>query len=79
MIAKSPEGVQYTSPVYKGHPTVVDSLGAGDTFAAAVIHSLSQNFDDIAAAIKFGCLIAGDKVGYLGYDGVAEMYATLKA
>lgn len=62
----------------KAHDIIVDSLGAGDTFAAAVIYSLSRNFDDIAAAIEFGCLIAGDKVGYFGYDCVSAMYEKWK-
>lgn len=65
--------------MYKAHDVVVDSLGAGDTFAAAVIHALSgtNNFADVGAAIQFGCRIAGDKVGYFGYDCVAAMHAKL--
>lgn len=72
--AQNADGVLFTAPVYKGHELVVDSLGAGDTFAAAVIHSLSRNFKDVSAAIEFGCLVAGHKVGYYGYDCVSAVH-----
>ncbi|XP_042681966.1 ketohexokinase isoform X1 [Centrocercus urophasianus] len=48
---------------------LVDTLGAGDTFNAAVIFALSggQNLRD---ALTFGCRIAGKKCGIHGYDGI---------
>ncbi|XP_071892798.1 ketohexokinase isoform X2 [Anas platyrhynchos] len=49
--------------------TLVDTLGAGDTFNAAVIFALSggQSLQD---ALNFGCRIAGRKCGIQGYDGI---------
>uniref|UniRef100_A0A8B9E9Z1 Ketohexokinase n=1 Tax=Anser cygnoides TaxID=8845 RepID=A0A8B9E9Z1_ANSCY len=49
--------------------TLVDTLGAGDTFNAAVIFALSggQSLQD---ALNFGCRIAGKKCGIQGYDGI---------
>ncbi|XP_072490082.1 ketohexokinase isoform X4 [Notamacropus eugenii] len=50
-------------------PHVVDTLGAGDTFNASVIFSLSQG-KSIQEALTFGCQIAGKKCGIQGYDGI---------
>lgn len=58
---------------------VVDSLGAGDTFAAAVIHSLCRAPGEWERAIRFGCVIAGYKVGYFGYDCVADKQREMEA
>lgn len=51
---------------------VVDSLGAGDTFVAACIHSLCQRAS-LQQSIEFGCRIAGAKVGFEGYDQIAAL------
>lgn len=51
---------------------VVDSLGAGDTFVAACIHSLSQR-GSLQESVEFGCRIAGAKVGFEGYDQIASL------
>ncbi|XP_054640768.1 ketohexokinase isoform X2 [Dunckerocampus dactyliophorus] len=51
---------------------LVDTLGAGDTFNAAVIHKLS-NGARLEDALTFGCAVAGSKCGFHGYDGVADM------
>ena len=48
---------------------VIDTLGAGDTFNAAVIHSLSRG-DTWKDAIKFACHVAGTKCCSPGYDQV---------
>ncbi|XP_042189755.1 ketohexokinase isoform X3 [Callorhinchus milii] len=48
---------------------LVDTLGAGDTFNAAVLFSLSTG-KCIQEALTFGCQIAGKKCGILGYDGI---------
>ncbi|XP_055493308.1 ketohexokinase isoform X2 [Leucoraja erinacea] len=48
---------------------LVDTLGAGDTFNAAVIFEL-HNGKSIQEALTFGCQIAGKKCGFQGYDGI---------
>ncbi|XP_008833248.1 ketohexokinase isoform X3 [Nannospalax galili] len=50
-------------------PRVVDTLGAGDTFNAAVIFSLSQG-NSMQEALRFGCQVAGKKCGLQGFDGI---------
>ncbi|XP_055982047.1 ketohexokinase isoform X1 [Sorex fumeus] len=50
-------------------PRVVDTLGAGDTFNAAVIFSLAQG-KSVQEALRFGCQVAGKKCGLQGYDGI---------
>ena len=52
---------------------IVDTLGAGDTFNAAVICSLSSGVD-LKDAIEIGCRVAGAKIGQRGYDGVGETF-----
>jgi ketohexokinase len=51
--------------------TVVDTLGAGDTFVAGVLYSVSCNGGhvqprDLQAALEFGCRLAGLKCGQRG-------------
>nr|XP_004029026.1 ketohexokinase isoform X4 [Gorilla gorilla gorilla] len=50
-------------------PRVVDTLGAGDTFNASVIFSLSQG-RSVQEALRFGCQVAGKKCGLQGFDGI---------
>ncbi|XP_048209226.1 ketohexokinase isoform X2 [Perognathus longimembris pacificus] len=50
-------------------PRVVDTLGAGDTFNASVIFSLSQG-NSMQDALRFGCRVAGTKCGLQGFDGI---------
>jgi ketohexokinase len=45
----------------------VDTLGAGDTFNAAVIDALSRGCD-LTEALYSGCRLAGAKCGILGFD-----------
>uniref|UniRef100_A0A8D1Q034 Ketohexokinase n=4 Tax=Sus scrofa TaxID=9823 RepID=A0A8D1Q034_PIG len=52
-------------------PRVVDTLGAGDTFNASVIFSLSQG-KSMQEALRFGCQVAGKKCGLQGFDGIVE-------
>ncbi|XP_061641526.1 ketohexokinase isoform X2 [Phyllopteryx taeniolatus] len=55
---------------------VLDTLGAGDTFNAAVIHKLA-NGCDLQDALTFGCRVAGCKCGFHGYDAIAEKLSAL--
>ncbi|XP_072332480.1 ketohexokinase isoform X3 [Scyliorhinus torazame] len=48
---------------------LVDTLGAGDTFNAAVLFSLC-NGKSIQESLMFGCQVAGRKCGIQGYDGI---------
>uniref|UniRef100_A0A0K8S602 Carbohydrate kinase PfkB domain-containing protein n=1 Tax=Lygus hesperus TaxID=30085 RepID=A0A0K8S602_LYGHE len=52
-------------------PEVIDTLGAGDTFIAATIFSLSKN-TSLERAIDFGCRTAGAKVGGKGFDMIKD-------
>ncbi|XP_072899383.1 ketohexokinase isoform X1 [Hemitrygon akajei] len=65
--AMGPDGVFHSNafPPKK----LVDTLGAGDTFNAAVIFGL-YNGKSIQEALTFGCQIAGKKCGIQGYDGI---------
>ncbi|XP_041487072.1 ketohexokinase isoform X2 [Microtus oregoni] len=50
-------------------PQVVDTLGAGDTFNASVIFSLSKG-NSMQEALRFGCQVAGRKCGLQGFEGI---------
>lgn len=50
-------------------PRVVDTLGAGDTFNASVIFSLSKG-NSMQEALRFGCQVAGKKCGLQGFEGI---------
>ncbi|XP_029283819.1 ketohexokinase, partial [Cottoperca gobio] len=53
--------------------TLVDTLGAGDTFNSAVIYTLS-NGRSLQDALTFGCTVAGRKCGFHGYDGITKKF-----
>ncbi|KAJ6642813.1 Ketohexokinase, partial [Pseudolycoriella hygida] len=55
---------------------VIDSLGAGDTFAAAIIFALYQNYA-LNFAIHFASRLAGYKVSFFGYDKIREHFDSL--
>lgn len=71
-IAVDNENDLHFSAMAKQPPKVVDSLGAGDTFIASVIHSLANGLT-LQEAIDFGCRIAGAKVGFFGYDEISSL------
>ncbi|XP_075238382.1 ketohexokinase-like isoform X2 [Lycorma delicatula] len=50
----------------------VDTLGAGDTFCAAVIFSLNEGYS-LKDSVWFGCQIAGAKVGIPGYTFLKQV------
>ncbi|XP_045700266.1 ketohexokinase isoform X1 [Phyllostomus hastatus] len=66
--ALGPDGQLFHSDAFPP-PRVVDTLGAGDTFNAAVIFSLSQG-KSMQEALRFGCQVAGKKCGLQGFDGI---------
>ena len=53
---------------------VIDTCGAGDSFNAATIVALTQG-KTIESAIKFGCKVAGAKIGMYGYTGLKGMFS----
>lgn len=54
--------------------TIVDSLGAGDTFVAATIYGICCEKLSLMKAITFASYIAGAKVGFYGYDNIEKIY-----
>ncbi|XP_037669040.1 ketohexokinase isoform X5 [Choloepus didactylus] len=66
--ALGPDGCLLHSDAFPP-PRVVDTLGAGDTFNASVIFSLSQG-KSMQEALSFGCQVAGKKCGLQGFDGI---------
>ncbi|XP_053723152.1 ketohexokinase isoform X3 [Synchiropus splendidus] len=67
--ALGPDGILVHSDAFPPD-SLVDTLGAGDTFNAAVIHKLS-NGASLTEALSFGCKVAGKKCGFHGYDRLA--------
>ncbi|KAM7396087.1 hypothetical protein PAMA_007383 [Pampus argenteus] len=68
--ALGPDGLLVHSDAFPPE-NLVDTLGAGDTFNAAVIYKLA-NGDSLQDALTFGCRVAGMKCGFHGYDGIAK-------
>nr|XP_020467805.1 ketohexokinase isoform X3 [Monopterus albus] len=68
--ALGPDGVIIHSDAFPPE-ALVDTLGAGDTFNAAVIYTLS-NGGSLQDALTFGCRVAGRKCGFHGYDGISR-------
>ncbi|XP_061417986.1 ketohexokinase isoform X2 [Lethenteron reissneri] len=69
--ATGPGGEVARSPAFPP-PTLVDTLGAGDTFIAGVIAALSRG-QSLQEALTFGCRVAGKKCGVQGYEGLGEL------
>ncbi|XP_073725314.1 ketohexokinase isoform X4 [Misgurnus anguillicaudatus] len=68
--AMGPDGTGFHSDAFPPEK-LVDTLGAGDTFNAAVIYTLA-NGGGLQPALTFGCQIAGKKCGVHGYDGILQ-------
>ncbi len=58
-------------------PQVIDSLGAGDTFNAGMIHNLLQN-QPLGQALQNSCRLAGLKCSQQGFAGLAERYQQIR-
>ena len=58
----------YASPAFPPEK-LVDTLGAGDTFNATVIHSLLRG-KSVREALTYACKLAGAKCGMVGFDGL---------
>ncbi|KAK7084882.1 hypothetical protein SK128_000024 [Halocaridina rubra] len=63
------------SPVFSP-PKVIDTLGAGDTFIAATIYSLFEG-KSLQESIRFGCKIAGAKVGVRGWEPLRDIITNI--
>ena len=48
-------------------PQIIDTIGAGDTFNAGLIHSLSRH-QDAGRALSFACKLAGASCGFTGFQ-----------
>ena len=62
------EGTIFRVPAYPPPGGVIDTIGAGDTFVAATIASLSLGCLSFQQAVESGCKVAGVKVGIQGFD-----------
>lgn len=64
----------YESPAYPPEK-LVDTLGAGDTFNAGIIHRLLLG-RHISEALQYACKLAGTKCGIVGFDGLKDYNPT---
>lgn len=62
------DGNSFLVPVVSTND-IVDTLGAGDTFCAALIFSLVSK-KGLKEAVEFGNKVASVKLGFYGYDGL---------
>jgi len=61
------DGTVFEVPAYPPAGGVVDTIGAGDTFVAATVASLSKGLG-LRLAVDYGCRVAGAKVGVHGFN-----------
>lgn len=66
----APDGGLRHSPAFPP-PKVVDTLGAGDTFNAGLIHARLAG-RGLADSLRSACRLAGDKVGRRGFHGLTH-------
>jgi ketohexokinase len=62
---------RFTRQAAGGPPRVVDTLGAGDTFNAALIDGYLAH-QDAATVLRQACALAGVKCGRIGFDRLVE-------
>ena len=53
---------------------VIDTIGAGDTFNAAVVSCLSQH-KSLKEALTVGCQVAGTKIGQVGFKHLNQFHS----
>ena len=66
-------GEVFEVPASKPEHGVVDTVGAGDTFNASVVASLSSGLS-LNKALENGCRVAGKKVGQFGFSNLKEAF-----
>ncbi|XP_039252526.2 ketohexokinase-like [Styela clava] len=66
-----PGDIEQLVPAVKPE-TVVDTLGAGDTFQAALVHARLKGLD-LNSAVLFACKVASKKIASIGYNSVIGM------
>ena len=62
-------GQIFSCPAFSPPGGVVDTLGAGDTFNAAVIGALAAGLP-LSRSVSLACRLAGIKVGFRGFAGL---------
>ena len=62
-------GEVFSCPASPPQGGVLDTLGAGDTFNAAVIGGLAAGLS-LSRSVSLGCRLAGLKVGFRGFAGL---------
>ena len=62
-------GQTFSCPAFPPPAGVVDTLGAGDTFNAAVIGALAGGLP-LSSSVRLACRLAGIKVGFRGFAGL---------
>ena len=60
------------SPAYSPD-ILVDSLGAGDTFCATIIHLLRES-TPLDKSLNIACRLAGAKIGIKGFSEIRQLY-----
>lgn len=68
--ALSPRGEEIYSPAYPPSQ-VIDTVGAGDTFNAAMIDGLLQQ-KSLEVTLQLACQLAGQKCGQIGLNGLLK-------
>ena len=52
---------------------LIDTLGAGDTFNAAIIHMMSRGAS-VRESVTYACKLAGTKCGMEGFEDLRKLY-----
>ena len=63
-------GTVHHSPAYAADK-IIDTLGAGDTFNAGIIHALLEQ-QGLSEALQNACRLAGKKCGQTGFDFLVD-------
>jgi len=66
----APDGELCHSPAF-APPRVIDTIGAGDTFNAGLIHARLAR-QGLTDSLRSACRLAGDKVGRHGFHGLRK-------